>query len=344
MATTRTTWRHMAAIRVLIDHHVDASTADLLQAWSVAWDELADEWQQAIDDLLQTGDGEWPSRQQINRAARATKALERTATELTRLARESSSTITGRLSDLVAAAQEWEGKFAASQLPAATAVVAVTWKRMDAAAVDAIVARVTGQVEALTRILPAEQQAVMKRMLIRGVATGSGPREAARMMLERLQGVFDGGRRRAEVIARTEIVDAYRVSAQASRRTNADIVEGWRWTCSASPRTCGACIAMDGKVFDIDEPGPLGHQCCRCFAVPIVKSWKDLGFNIDEPAPVQSSARDWFDAQPDTVQADILGTERLRRIRSGDLTWDDIPQVRQTSGWRPSVVVRPLAA
>ena len=34
---------------------------------------------------------------------------------------------------------------------------------------------------------------------------------------------------------------------------------------------------------------------------------------------------------------------RMDALRSGRITWDDIPQVRQNPNWRPSVVVAPLA-
>ena len=152
------------------------------------------------------------------------------------------------------------------------------------------------------------------------------PREAARIMLRRLGGVFDGGRWRAENIARTEMLDAHRASALAARKANTDLLSGWEWSATLDRRTCPACLAMDGQRFDTETPGPEGHQQCRCTALPITKSWRDLGFNVDEPVSTRKSGREWFDEQPEEVQLDVMGPGRLAAVASGDEQQRDEPQ------------------
>ena len=42
-------------MRVQLDATVDAATRDLVQAWTGAWEEIADEWAAALDELRVAG-------------------------------------------------------------------------------------------------------------------------------------------------------------------------------------------------------------------------------------------------------------------------------------------------
>ena len=61
------------------------------------------------------------------------------------------------------------------------------------------------------------------------------------------------------------------------------------------------------------------------------------------PADDFPDARAWFDQQPTNVQTQIMGAERLARLRSGDLDWGRLAVRRPNPDWRPSYAVRPLA-
>ena len=326
-------------MRVEVDATVDAATRDLAQAWAGAWDEISTEWDSALGDL--TAAGEWPTRTQVLRAKRAQRALIVTNEALRELAKTSGVRIVRDVPDTTSAGADWVERITLTQLPAG---VAVDWAAINPSALDAIVKRVTGQVEKATRRLPAEQAAVMKQALMRGVAVGENPRRAAAIMLQRLESAFDGGRRRAETIARTEILDAQRAGALASRLRNTDVLAGWEWQATLDVRTCPACLGMHGRSFPVDQGGPDGHQNCRCTSIPILKPWRELGFDMDEPGSSRVDARAWFNEQPEKTQVQIMGPERLRRLRSGDLSWDDLAVRRENPGWRDSYGVRPLAA
>lgn len=328
-------------MRIKLDATVDQATRDLAAAWSGAWDEIADEWAEALDELVQLADGDWPTQVQINRARRAQKAMQAAREQLDDLGRLTGIRILRDVSQLAADAALWEERLAVSQLPGS---LTVDWSRVDADALAAIVRRTSQQVTASTRPLPAHQQAVMRQTLMRGITVGDNPRQAASLMLARLEGVFDGGRRRAETIARTELLDATRAAAHGARMANSDVLRGWMWMATKSARTCPACLAMDGQVFDLGTPGPEGHPSCRCTAAPLTKSMRDLGFDVDEPVDIYQAGRDWFDEQPEKVQAAIMGPERLRRLRDGSLSWDDIPLKKSNPGWRDSIGIRPLNA
>src|SRR5690606_29603745 len=138
----------------------------------------------------------------------------------------------------------------------------------------------------------------MKRELVRGVVTGDNPRTAAAAMVKRVEGQFNGGLSRALGLARTEIIDAHRHAAQVAQEAHADVLNGWRWHCDLSVRTCPACLAMHGTMHPLSEPGPHDHVNGRCARVPVTKSWAELGFDIEEPADAFLDAREWFDGLP----------------------------------------------
>lgn len=340
MTITNLTTRRLKAVRIALGATVDATTRAIATAWSGAFEEIADEWTAAVDQLLTIGAGEWPTAAQISRATRATRAMRLTVERLSALTEAAGVTITGEIGDLVAISDEWEHALISSQLPTG----ALDWARVDTKAIDAIVQRTTGRIESSLRPLPADQQAVMKQVLVRGVMVGDNPRTAANLMLKRLGGAFDGGRARAQVIARTELLDSARSAAQASRMANSDVLKGWMWTATKSDRTCPSCLALDGRVFALDAPGPQDHPCGRCTAVPVTKSYKDLGLSIEEPPSDYQTGRAWFDAQSRATQLKIMGAERLKRLDAGTLDWEAIPVLHENPDWRASYGVRPLAA
>ena len=80
MPVTRRTLRTARAIRVDIDREVEQAVADLVRAWGVAWDVVADEWRAAVAELTAAmQDGRWPSRAVILRSARVQRAMQITA-------------------------------------------------------------------------------------------------------------------------------------------------------------------------------------------------------------------------------------------------------------------------
>nr|WP_279588640.1 phage minor head protein [Brooklawnia cerclae] len=186
----------------------------------------------------------------------------------------------------------------------------------------------------------------MRSTLIRGVAIGQNPLDAADLMLERLHGSFLGGLHRAEVIARTEMLDAWRASGTQSRLTvGTDVLDAVMWSAQKSGKTCPACLAMDGTRFPIDTEGPNDHQCGRCSFIPVTKTWEELGFpGLKEPTATYVTGREWFDKQSGRTQERIMGAERLRRLRSGELDWDAMAVTRRSEAWRDSIGVRPLVA
>lgn len=342
MTVTRRVLTANQRAKITLNATVDASTAAIAKAWATAWEEVTDEWRSALAELASMADENgWPARYAALRVERAQIALRHTAEQLDKLAKQAGVTITRTLPDVAMLAETVQAELVRLQLPAKAGIA---WNRLSPQAIEWMVERSTQQIESTLWPLSRDAQAVMRQTLLRGAVAGDNPRDVADLMLSRLEGDFNGGLRRAENIARTELLDAHRHAALESRKANRDVLTGWRWTATLNARTCPACLAMDGKVFDLDTPGPDDHQSGRCVAVPVTLSWADLGFDLPEPADDAPTGREWLEGQPERVQVDVLGRRRYDALKAGRIGWDDMAKVRRTPHWRDSVGVAPLPA
>lgn len=329
-------------LKLAADRRMDVTVGQVTAAWSRAWDEIAQEWREAVEELVALAeDGQWPTRAQIARSVRAQAALQATSEALTELVRDTNAVVVGDLPELVRLAGEHQGKLLAAQLPPGARLPVVGF---DPVAVAAMVERTTQQITALTWPLSAEAEAAMRSSLIRGMAVGANPRVTARDMLKRVKGDFEGGRARAENIARTETMDAMRTAAKRAQDANADVLKGWVWTAALDPRTCPACLSMHGRVFPLDEPGPLGHPSCRCARTPVTKTWRELGFDIDEPTEPAQTGIEWFEQQDADTQKAHLGPKRYEAYLAGDYPPEQWAVLRPNPDWRPSYGVSPVPA
>lgn len=344
MAVTDETLRLAREGRLAVSRTVDEETRRMARAWARAWDEISPAWDAALQDSAQTlADEGRLSRAQVDRNRRTARALAATEEQIDTLSRASGVQVQGDLDDIVSQTERAQRRTLASQLPGDTAQLAATFDRADPDALESIVRRSTEQIESRHRQLSAAAQEAMRRELTRGVALGDNPREAARGMLRRVQGAFDGGLFRATVIARTEMLDAYRRASMVTEQANSDVVGGWRWMTQLDAATCPACVAMHGQQFPPQQFGPEGHPQCRCARVPVTRSWRELGFDVDEPPDVFPDADEWIASNPDQAR-EALGPGRLDALQDGSMSRGDMAQRRENEEWRASYQVAPLAA
>lgn len=338
MSITSDTLRRQRDLNAALAKITDTQTRDLVRAWATAWDEIAPDLTAAL--LEQLVAGERVTRAQFLRSTRLRKALAVVADRLDDLAGDAGVRIIGDLQQVIDTATSAQASIVDSQMPPGATQGLDTWSRIDARQLDAIVTRSTQQITSLAKPLSAEAYEIVRRELIRGVAAGSNPKVTARRMVARAERYgFNGGLNRALTIARTETLDAHRAAAQASYAANTDLLRGWVWTAALSERTCSACWSMHGTEYPVTAPGPLGHQNCRCTAVPLVKSWADLGFpNIAEPPSAIPDAEQAFTALPVATQRQILGPARHTAWAAGGFPMTSWAQKRTTDGWRDSYV------
>ena len=108
-----------------------------------------------------------------------------------------------------------------------------------------------------------------------GVARGWGSRRLERQILGALEGTTDptgktsrmGLRQRAEVIARSELANAYVKGA-----IDHNLKEGYafiRWVAATDERACRWCLSRHGQIFPADQVVIPAHPQCRCTPVPV---------------------------------------------------------------------------
>jgi len=154
-------------------------------------------------------------------------------------------------------------------------------------------------------------------------------------------------------------VQSANVAAQtAVYEANRGVVKGYEWCAALEPGyqsgrgTCLRCAALDGQKWDMDEERPDCplHPRCRCELLPVTKSWRELGLDIDE---IEEVARpwtmrpdenidaggrraitehgfhngdygSWYAKQDSEFQADLAGKKRAELLASGDVKFHDL--------------------
>lgn len=343
MAVTAETLGILERMRSELTGMTDAQTLALTRAWVEAWDTLLPELEAAFAALLNdSAAGKVVPYATVRRNEALRAALETSRELLKELSQRVEDVVLPYLDPAVLASVDSTLDLLRSQLPPGSAGVALNFSRPAEAALAAIVQRTTEQIHASAWPLAAEHQRVMRRALVRGIAVGDNPRTTAARILRETERKFNGGLTRALNIARTETLDAHRAASQAAHKAAAEVSTQWQWSAKLDARTCPSCWAKHGSTYGVDDAGPLDHQSGRCARLPLTKSWKDLGFDIEEPPSLLPDARATFDALTPESQAAILGPGRLKLLQDGDIGWADLSTKRTTDGWRDSYGVTPL--
>lgn len=342
MAITELTLRRAAELRDMVDDYVDASTRALTARWAQAWQEIANEWQDTITVILaRKAAGDQLSPAQITQLARTQRALAMTSSRLRELAAEIGPLLEPAVREVVERTADLTTGVAMSQMPPVDQRLLPSFTRVDKSALEQIIERSLGQIHASSLPLSDEAVDAMTSALIRAVPSGWHPDRAAREMLRRTRGGFNGGLTRAMRLARTEMLDAHRAANRAQNNAN-PTVTAVVWTAQLSSRTCPSCLGMHGREYPPDTPGPWDHQNGRCTFIPKTKTWAELGFpGIEEPPDVLPSAEDWIETNPHDALA-ALGPDRYRMLTNGDITLRDMAQRVDNPDWRPSYQATPL--
>lgn len=128
----------------------------------------------------------------------------------------------------------------------------------------------------------------ISRILAQGIADGDGPRLLARKLVSAINGTGIGdlgitdtlGRfipamRRAEILARTEMIRAHHLATIQEYRNWGllNIKVKAEWKTAGDDRVCSKCSSLEGQIFTLDEIEPMIplHPQCRCIALPYIE-------------------------------------------------------------------------
>ncbi|AXE31628.1 hypothetical protein DK842_18020 [Chromobacterium phragmitis] len=269
--------------------------------------------------------------QRLDAILRSVRQLNRAAYEQARI------TLEGELSGLVASEVEWQHDLFRGLLPVQVSVASVAPETAYAAA------------------MARPMQGRLLREWFDGLEEGKAARlrDALRMgflegepvakIVQRIRGtramgyadgLIETDRRAAEAIARTAINHYANFSRQHVANANADLIAGVKWVSTLDMRTSSICRSRDGKVYPVNSgPRPPAHINCRSAVVFVLKSWRELGIDMDElpestraslngQVPEGLSYSDWLRQQPVVTQDEVLGKAKGQLYRDGGLSLD----------------------
>lgn len=205
-----------------------------------------------------------------------------------------------------------------------------TFDRLGVEAVQNIVAISRGNLplaKILTSAYPLTATAITDR-LIYGTAMGWNPRKTAKSM------VADGlaqGLNHVLLVARDQQIRSYR-EASRSQYQKSNVVKRYKRMAALQARTCAACLALDGTIYDTSSLMPL-HPQDRCSTIPIVE-----GF----PEPTWKTGEEWFSEQPEAVQRQILGKGKYEAWSQGLFNFRDVVKITDNKTWGPGAQVKSL--
>ena len=188
----------------------------------------------------------------------------------------------------------------------------------------------------LLATLGPEMATSVKAEVASGLALGKSPRTVANT-LRKTAGMPLS---KALLISRTETNRAYREASRLQYAQNSDIIKGYRRLATKSNKTCVACIALDGTLYETQEPLD-SHPNCRCAIVPETITYRDLGLDVDMPETAPT-AEDWLKTRPEGEQIKIMGKQRHEQWQSGTPLTKFV-QINESSVWGKSATVAPLS-
>lgn len=150
--------------------------------------------------------------------------------------------------------------------------------------VGVLFTRVFSELKGIT----AEMERNISRILAQGMINGEDPITLANKLVAAIDGTGMGtlgitdtlGRfipalTRAKMMARTEMIRAFHLAAIQEYRNWG--VEGVtvmaEWMTAQDEKVCSQCLALQGKIFSLDEIEPMIplHPNCRCIALPYIE-------------------------------------------------------------------------
>ena len=142
-------------------------------------------------------------------------------------------------------------------------------------------------------------------------------------------GIIEISRRNAETVVRTAISHTANHTRQKFAEANSDLVKGWKFLATLDSRTSVTCAALDGQVFPVGKgPQPPRHPNCRSTSTYILKSFKELGVDLQEfpessrssmdgQVPASLTYGEWLKSKPAAFQDDVLGKTKGKLFRAG---------------------------
>lgn len=179
----------------------------------------------------------------------------------------------------------------------------------------------------LNKAYPKAAQQITN-LLISNTAAGINPRETARAAVR--QGLASG-LNHILLVARDQQIRNYREMVR-TRYDQSDVIYGYMRLAAKNSRTCLACLALDGSVWETGKVMPL-HPQDRCSMLPLVEGY---------PLPDFKKGEEWFEGLDEDVQRRMMGNGRYQAWRDGLFQFRQLAGVGRHPVWGPSLQETPL--
>lgn len=183
-----------------------------------------------------------------------------------------------------------------------------------------------------------------------GVSTGQTNQQIARSILggagDKGPEAFPRARRDALAVTRTAVQTIANEARLATFEENSDIIKGVQWISVLDSRTTVICMARSGKVWSLPGYKPVGHDIpwnggppahwgCRSTVIPITKTFRELGIDIDDVSPTTRASMDgqvaadltfeqFLASKPPEFADEMLGKGRAQLWRQGKISFSDL--------------------
>ncbi len=149
-------------------------------------------------------------------------------------------------------------------------------------------------------------------------------------------GILARPRHSIQTLVRTTVAGVMSDTRMEMYEANQDVISQWQFKATLDLRTSVQCVSLDGEVFNIGEgPVPPLHYNCRSSHIPVLKSWKELGFDMKElPAgtrasmdgqvPATMNFEEWIEKKSEAEQNEVLGKGKAELWRSGKIQIKDL--------------------
>lgn len=153
---------------------------------------------------------------------------------------------------------------------------------------------------------------------------------------------------RIEALVKTAVSTVVNNTRMETYKENESIFKGYQHQSVLDSRTTFICAERDNKEWDL-ELKPIGHKLpfkqtplhyrCRSIILPLTKSYRELGLDIDEIpigtrsslngyVPANTSFSQWFDKQSADFKENYLGKGRYQLYKDGKIDLSDLVNQR----------------
>lgn len=163
---------------------------------------------------------------------------------------------------------------------------------------------------------------------------------------QRVRPIIDKATDNARRIVHQSVQAAANHARRETFKANGDIVRGLLQISTLDNRTSDVCLAYSGGTWTLEgkpiapttlpyKGGCPRHWNCRSVEVPILKTFREQGFNVDEPelttrasidGPVNAnlSMQQWLETKDDAFTDELMGKGRAQLWRDGKITLQDL--------------------